>query len=266
MENCISATQILVLVIFSIGIMLAFAIAFILFFQLYKRRLFLIYERNKQLELQHQEELLQNNILVQEKERHRIAQDLHDEIGSKLNVLKLYLFQLKKRNASQEKFDELIKDMDGILAKTIDTTRSISHELLPPTLDNFGVISAIQELTDDINLHNKNTIGLSINGNEGKRLGSKLAEINVFRIIQELINNSLKQEVSSICINIQMTESELDISFKDDGPGYNPEDPKNKKGMGLRNINNRLKMIGASIENLSALDRCAFYKIKYKLA
>jgi len=263
MEGAISSDQLLNLILLGILIMLAFALAFILYFLISRRRLILAHKLSKKMQLRHQEELLQNNILVQEKERQRIAQDLHDEIGSKLNVIKLYLHQLQKTDQSGQFFTELIGDMDSVLHKAIQSTVSISHSLLPPTLNSFGLFTAIEELVEEVNASNKLDIDLQVLGEEKLRF-EKIVEINLFRVLQELISNSLKQNVSKMLIKMNLSPEGLEIDFEDNGPGYTPSAPEHQKGMGLRNIDSRLKMIGATWQNLSELGKSAKYLIHLK--
>ena len=96
MENSLSADQIFPMILHGcVLIMTAMALALIAYFNYSRRRILQAQQESQQLKLKYQEELIQNNIIVQEKERKRIAEDLHDEIGSKLNVINLYLHQLK---------------------------------------------------------------------------------------------------------------------------------------------------------------------------
>ncbi len=263
MEDSLPADQIFPLILMGVLIMTAMALALIAYFNYSRRRILQAQQASQKIEIKYQEELIQNNIIIQEKERKRIAEDLHDEIGSKLNVMSLYLHQLKKTGQSIEKFDGIIADMGEALDKTISVSRNIAHELMPPTLDNFGLIPAISELLESINATGQIEIILQ-NRSEVKKLKDKWSEINLYRVLQEIITNSIKYgKGCSVKLQIDYKDSQLNIEYKDDGPGYDPLADSNKHGMGLGNISNRLKMINAEWTNASKLKSGTHYLIKY---
>lgn len=264
MDNSVSSDHIFLIVLMGILIMVAMAMALLTYFYYSRRKILISEQKAQQLKLQYQEELIQNNFKVQEKERKRIAEDLHDEIGSKLNVINLYLHQLKKSIPVNDSNNELLSEMDQTLGSTIDVSRNIAHELLPPTLDNFGLFPALKELTKSINGSGQINIKLEINA-EPKGLKSKWAEVNVFRVLQEMLTNSIKYcERGIVQIKIDQASSErFTLVYSDDGPGYDANSEKNRRGLGMGNIENRLKMIGAAFTNDSKLGHGAHYEITY---
>jgi signal transduction histidine kinase len=265
MEDAISTDQIYTVVLFGILIMTAMALALVAYFN-YSSKKILVAERESQLiKLKYQDNLIENNFKVQETERKRIAEDLHDEIGSKLNVINLYLHQLKKSIPSNDDNNELLEEMDQTLSSTIEVSRNIAHELLPPTLDNFGLFPAITELVQTINTSGQILISLTLNVKSDK-LKNKWAEINTFRVIQEMLTNSIKycKNDAKVQIDIEQDENDRYIwNYKDNGPGYDIESEANKKGLGMGNINSRLKMIDAQLINNSKVGSGAQYLITY---
>ena len=263
MENSLSADQIFPIILMGVLIMTAMALALIAYFNYSRRRILQAQQESQQLKLKYQEELIQNNIIVQEKERKRIAEDLHDEIGSKLNVINLYLHKLKKTDRSEDKYAGLISDMGEALDKTIQVSRNLAHELLPPTLDNFGLIPAVEELLETINSTGQIEIEIQNNA-EIRQLKNKWSEINLYRVLQEMFTNSIKYgKGCRVNILFDYKDNQLDIGYKDDGPGYEPSADINKHGMGLGNISNRLIMIQAQWTDQSRLNEGAHYLIKY---
>ncbi|MEM6723857.1 MAG: histidine kinase, partial [Bacteroidota bacterium] len=216
--------------------MLGLAIILVLFSNKYHRRLLL-------QQLQNQEELVQHTILTQEKERQRIASDLHDEIGSKLNVIHLYTHQFLKHDPTPV-LKTKVGELSEIINQTIQTTRRISHELLPPTLEELGLIPALDELVNSFNDTGTIQIALQQNGPD-LQLQNKVTELNLFRIIQELINNSIKHGKAAL-VEIQINSQTGQIHYQDNGQGADVPASDVQKGLGMRNIESRLKIIKGS--------------------
>ncbi len=220
-----------------IFIMSMMAMAFVAFHSRSQQKLF-----SQQLEAQ--EQLLHQTILAQEEERSRIAKDLHDDIGSKLNVIFLYVQQLKKKIANPEHSKVAIKELTDIINTTIDSTRRISHELLPPTLEEFGLTEALKELCDGFSKTEYLNIDLNI-PDKTFYIRDKVTELNIFRILQELINNSVRHgKASNIAILFSDMAGEICIQYEDDGKGFDTDIATKSKGLGMNNLKSRLKMIG----------------------
>ena len=241
----ISANEIYLLMTIGILIMLSLALAFIVFFNRSQRKILAEQMRVQQLKLEHQETLLYNNIKTQEEERKRIAKDLHDEVGSKLNVIHLNLHRLKKNAAASPVLEETVSDIFGIINDTIDTTRRISHDLLPPTLENFGLADAIKELCESYQRTSALNLQFDHIQNENRPI-EKMVELNLFRIIQELISNSIKHgQASQINIRLLANNKELRLEYQDNGLGFELSQLAKKTGLGMQNIESRLQMIQA---------------------
>lgn len=236
------------LMVIGILVMLAFALAFILYVNFSQKKILTEQMRNQKQAYQHQEELLHSTIIVQEEERKRIAKDLHDEIGSKLNIIFLNIHRLKDFGELHEEIKGITDEVDTLINTTIDTTRRISHDLLPPTLEDFGLIEAIKELQHNFNQLGTIFIAFDLIKNE-KKIEDKLIELNLFRVLQELINNSIRHgEATEIDLKIWLEKSYLKLEYLDNGLGFDPTSLKNKKGLGMKNIESRLHMIHATFE------------------
>lgn len=246
MESSIQQGEFDVMIAIGILFMTAFALAFILFFNFSQRKL--IAQKLKQ-----QEVLLHNIIEVQETEKRRIAKDLHDEIGSQLNIINLNLHRLKRKRQDPKIFEETIRDIQELLGTTIKTTRQISHDLLPSILDKFGLIEALQELSDN---YSETTVTLNFEIQENSfTIPSKSIELNIFRVIQELISNAIRHgEASIITIQFLLNKTQLKIAVIDNGKGFDTKSKTHKAGLGLSNIESRMNMIRGQIKFSSIIN------------
>lgn len=226
------------------AVMLLLALSLVLFFLLSQRKLHNEKIKAQTVELQHQQELLERNLVVQEEERQRIAAQLHDDICSKLGVLHLTFHRLRRTEAENEQYTEMCDEINDLIATTLETTRRISHELVPPTLEGFGLLEALDELCEQI--RNTGEVDMRFEHNVTRAdLRDVTTELNLFRIVQELSNNSLKYaEASFIHLQLKKDDSEIRLSYSDNGNGFEMKENA-FKGLGLKNIKNRAKIIGA---------------------
>ena len=188
-----------------------------------------------QLELSHQKEVTLQYTSVQESERKRIAELLHDDIGNKLNILSLWINNEDSLNNKRSR--EVIKQQIPAL---IEATRTISHSLYPVNLEKFGLILALEALISNVN--ESLPIQLIVNHDYQKRPIS--FEVQIYRIIQEFLSNVIKHaKASNMLIHIRDTETSLALILSDNGVGF--DNSILKKGMGLKNIDSRIKSINA---------------------
>ncbi|MET3536495.1 signal transduction histidine kinase [Chryseobacterium limigenitum] len=197
----------------------------------------IIKEKNAQHEAEvlHQKRLVLENIKAQEEERKRIAVMIHDDIGNRLNILSLWL------NNLDTKGDELIKkNISGQMSSLIDSARSISHSLYPVNLESVGLVLYIEELIN--NLANRVNISLTVSSKFEKK--NIFIEVQVYRIIQEFTTNVLKHsEATRIWIYIKDNQKNLSVIISDNGQSFEYEAVK--KGMGIKNIESRIKSMNA---------------------
>jgi two-component system NarL family sensor kinase len=229
--------------------MLVLAIALITFIIFYQRKVIRYQLRMQQMEAEQQKMLLTASIQLQEEERQRIAADLHDDAGPLLAAARLYmtenLVNLDRANQLHSIFSA-----KEIIDEAIQLIRNISHSLMPPTIKNFGLESAVNDF-----FHKVNGAGaLDVNCcfyDYGHRLRPD-KELIVFRVIQELTNNILKHSNSTfIHLTQHNGEDNMIILLRHDGKGLTQEEfdkmSKNKAGLGLKNIQSRLKVIHGEI-------------------
>lgn len=185
-------------------------------------------------------------ITGEENERKRISDSLHDSVSQLLYGVKIRLGQLEKTVPSSSN----IQSVKKLLDQAISETRNISFELAPSILTDFGFSATIEELVRRLS-SKELTMKVNIQGFR-KRLDI-LLETNIYRIVQELINNSMKHSGSSqITIDIIRTKF-IEITVKDNGKGYNFRDQENStSGSGLSSIRNRLRIYNGSMSIESA--------------
>ena len=255
MDSNLQENTFIFMMIIGILIMLALALAFVLFFNFSQKKLITEHMRNQKLAFDHQEALLHSTIMTQEEERKRIARELHDEIGSKLNVILLNTHRLKKFRKDNSEMEEIASEMNSVIHRTIDTTRRISHDLLPPTLEEFGFVEAVKELRDSFENTGSVSVNFELIENEVK-IDDHIVELNLFRVMQELINNSIRHgEATEITIKLWLSKTKVKLEYSDNGKGFDMSDITNKKGLGLKNIESRLNMIHSDYEYDSALGK-----------
>jgi two-component system NarL family sensor kinase len=220
-------------------IMLSMALALIAFYGRAQRKL--LAQR-----LEAQELILQKTIMTQEEERNRIAKELHDDIGSKLNVAFLHIQRLKKATEASESQRASVAEINDILNTSIASTRRLSHELLPPTLQKFGLAEALEELCEGYEKTGYVRFDLKLDGLE-QAIQDDMQSLNLFRILQELSKNSIKHgEARQVMIHFLEDEKGKHFRYKDDGKGVEKEKLMQGKGLGMGNVESRLKMIGGS--------------------
>jgi signal transduction histidine kinase len=236
----------------SIGILLMLLLALIVVIYTNYAQKKLLRQRMEQqnMELEYQQALVQRNLMTQEEERQRIAANLHDDIGSKLGVLHLTFHRLQ-RSAVQTKDQELLgTEISDLIAHTLERVRQISHELLPPTLEDFGILEALKELARQIEQTGSAQVELALDLTR-EEVGTPQTELQLYRIVQELTNNSLKYaEASLITVKLFQNNGKKCLQYRDDGKGFDVESRQNK-GLGLKNLESRAALIGGHIDIVS---------------
>ncbi|UTN04858.1 histidine kinase [Flavobacterium bizetiae] len=176
----------------------------------------------------------------EEMERKRIARDLHDGLGSMLSSVKIHLNLAKKENA------ETVNGVDALLDNSIKELRNISQNLMPESLLELSLEHALRDLcAANSNAVTKVEFQYLI---KKSRL-PKNYEIMIYRIIQELLNNALKYaKASQVLVSCSQNKDVFFITVEDNGVGFDISDPKNKNGMGLKNIKNRVEFLNGKLE------------------
>lgn len=230
--------------------MLALAIGLVIFIVFHQRRVIRYQVQLQEMEEEQQKLLLNASIRWQEEERQRIAADLHDDAGPLLATARLYLNENLVHQDINTQLQS-IYNAKQIIDDTIQLIRNISHSLMPPTLKNFGLESAVNDLFQKIS--GSGVVNASCRFHDYRQRLRPEQELLVFRVIQELVNNILKHSGSSfIHVTQNYSEESFFIRLHHDGRGITQTDfdrlNKSAAGLGLKNIQSRAKVLQAKIE------------------
>ncbi len=190
------------------------------------------------------EDRLRMEVELLEAERGRIASDLHDDLGPLLSVIKMNLHLLD----TKDKNDLMIL---GKTSNHIDHTakrlREISNNIMPYALQKKGLIMAITEMTELLSEGNK--LSLQFNNTVSNLSITKEKEIHIFRLFQEILNNTIKHaNASEVKIQLYDEKNELYILIKDNGCGFDKEKVMDQgKGLGLQNILRRAGILKGKV-------------------
>lgn len=257
MEN---ELEIINVILIAISLLLIMSFSIILFFFLSRKKIIKTQLEKASLEIEYQKELLQNTLLTQEEERKRIAQDLHDAISSKLNIVSLNASLLEDKNISSEEVHKIGKGIYKVTSTVLENSRRIAHDLLPPTLERFGLQAALEELCEEILETQKYTLEYQLVYKEGF-LNSQ-EELHLFRIVQELFNNSIKHaNASIITLEVTSKENKLSLKYTDNGKGFEIDEAKKVKGLGMSGIENRVIIINGLLDVKSSPNKGIQVKI-----
>lgn len=206
------------------------------------------YQKIRELEDAVRISSMRSMIEGQEKEQERIAKDLHDSLGGLLSAVKLqfdYLGSVNKDVNLQKAYTQA----HHLLDTAVSEVRTISRNLQPSSLQDLGLVPAIKDLINRYNGENYPDIDFQYYDMPEKM--DRMVALTIYRIIQELLNNSLKHaQASEILIQLNSEEDELVIQYEDNGVGYDPNDLKSR-GMGLENIKMRVNFVHGTIHTES---------------
>ncbi len=229
--------------------MVILALAIVFFVILHQRRVIRFNLQLKKLEDEKQQVLLEASIKYQEEERNRIAADLHDDVGPLLATARLYL---SENMINQEPAEQLqaIFSAKQIIDDAIQLIRNISHSMMPPTLKNFGLESAMTDLFQKINGSGK--LNASVRFHDYHTRLKMEQELLIFRIIQELVNNIIKHSNAGfVHLTQNATATHSYLRLHHDGQGIVQEDFERlnlvSHGLGLKNIASRIKVLNGRI-------------------
>lgn len=244
--------NIFLLVLFAMVGTFILAASFIFFFLKYQRNITRQKEALQKAALEHSEQLLNATLQSQEDERKRIGQDLHDDVGASLSNLKMIMAQSASEDVEKHK---------PLIDNIISTVRNISHSLSPPGLDLFGLEFTLQELLDTFNA--SGSIHVTFENQAGEKIDAldKKTALALYRVIQELLSNTIKHAAAkNISLHFFNEENNIAFTYQDDGKGI-PENKIKKSGMGMQNIEARLKMIAAPFTISTGENKGFFIKI-----
>jgi signal transduction histidine kinase len=253
-----SDSPVIILIIVSMIIMVVISLSVLWFFYYTQNKTIQLKMKEQANQLQYQKNLLLNTVKTQENERNRISAELHDDLGSRLNVIHLNLHLLKTKAHHNPEISQFIDQIETSLDEGIRRTRVISHELMPPLLRKFGFHNALNELAGSLNATGK--IRIIVTDDHVCRMDDSFRQLHLYRIIQELINNTIKYaRATEIKISFSAEENETMVSmeYSDNGTGF--DTGKVIPGLGLSNIKTRTELLNGRDKIVSLPEKEGFY-------
>ncbi len=224
---------------------------------------FLFY-RNKQVErkaeldaeIASQKELRTKSILeAEEKERRRIAQDLHDGVGQLLSAAKLNLSNLESKLKDQNEEQHIaMQNALSLLDDSVKEVRAVSHNMMPNTLIKLGLASAVREFITKLGNAPTLKVDLEIVGLDN-RLDNQVETV-LYRVIQEIVNNIIKHaKASQISMQLIRHDTELNVMIEDNGIGFDSSKIDDFEGLGLKGIKTRIELLEGAVHFDSVVGR-----------
>ncbi|MEZ4722624.1 MAG: sensor histidine kinase [Flavobacteriales bacterium] len=203
-------------------------------------------QRIAKLEKEKEVMSLQSMLFAQEEERQRIARDLHDSIGALLSAAKLHLSNIESEIRKLAELD-FLKGTEEIIERASSEVRRVSHDMMPGVLMKLGLFEGIEDFFDRIRKNSKLTISFTYD-ELTKRLDNK-HEIMIYRMIQEMVNNTIKHaEASEIKLMIKHDQQNLIIDYRDDGKGFDADKINDPINFGLSGIKSRVRFLQGDVE------------------
>ena len=197
-------------------------------------------------------------IETEEKERMRLAKDIHDSVGQHLSAIKFYIGTSADAVEDPKQKSILLKANAALVDVQADM-RNICFNIMPKSLEIFGLIKAVEELCSKDQLLNQMKIIIK-ESDEFPRLPLQ-QEFALFRIIQEFINNALKHsKANSLKIEFKYKKKLVLISLADNGIGFDPAKIRNR-GMGLNNVRSRIRPYNGEVDIISQPGKGTRYEI-----
>jgi signal transduction histidine kinase len=212
-------------------------------------------QENKLLEMQrrHRIDSMQGAIDAEENERHKIADQLHDETGSMLALASLNISSVLENGQADERSADKIQKAHELLNTVSSSLRDISHRLTPLIIEKYGFRKSLEDSIEAINLSKKIRFETVIIGFENDKKYPVSFLNNLYRIIQELAHNILKHaQATEALLELVEHENHIAIMVEDNGTGIG--DYTQSKGWGLRSIQSKIAYLNGKIEIINKND------------
>lgn len=214
-------------------------------------------------QLEKDKKLISAQFLIegQEEERKRIAKELHDGIGVLLSTAKMQFTSIDGVSpASRPK----INNANKLLEMAASEVRKITHNMMPGLLSKYGFFEAVDDLIEQLNESGTIKATLTIDGDDQRF--SERKEFMLYRIVQEMINNTIKHAgASEVKLSIKINENTLFLNYSDNGKGFNVEKELGRKSIGLTSIKSRSEYLGGKINMISSPGNGTMFTLKISL-
>jgi PAS domain S-box-containing protein len=216
----------------------------------------------------HLQKLLRRLMELQENERRHLGRELHDRTGTNLSALLLSL-GVMRTHLSPESLQELgprIGDLEGLLRETIAHVKDVLADVHPPALSELGLVAALGHYVRV--LGSRTGLRIDIEGQEPAPRVAEFAEIALFRIAQEALNNAAKYARSSvILVSVHVVAGHLVLTIEDDGAGFDPAAQQSGVfGIGMETMRERALAIGANLAVVTAVGKGTSIVVELQLS
>lgn len=206
-----------------------------------------------------QKEITEAVVAAQESERSEIGRELHDNVNQLLGATRLYIDMARRDSVNR---DSLLSSSSTYTLQAIDEIRKLSKTLITPLIKEIGLIDTVKNLSEDIMRVHPIKIHLAIKDFTEEMLNEKF-KLNLFRIIQEQLNNILKHaKAKSVSINIAKSQDEICLTIVDDGVGFDMS--KRRNGVGITNIKSRVELYKGTVAIMSEPGHGCTLSVKFK--
>jgi len=204
-------------------------------------------QKIKELESEKQIVAVQYALQGEEKERSRLARDLHDGLGGLLSGAKMAFGSFKEKYLNDGDEAESFAHALELLNKSIGELQRVAHNMMPQALINGNIKDAIEEFCDKMGAGGTMSIKFRFFGTE-VRIGQNY-EIAIYRIVQELVNNIMKHSgATEVLVQLVQEEGRVSLTVQDNGKGFDPEKIRGAEGHGLKNIRLRVESLSGRFD------------------
>jgi signal transduction histidine kinase len=225
-------------------------------------------KKAEKIRFESERKVLNAIIDTEEKDKERFAKDLHDELGTLLSTISVYLSMLKSENTEPAEKDNILGFTKGLVNEAIQNTKEIAYNLMPESISRIGLTGTIKAHCERINKTGLVTVHFNHHTDIKNLKGD--VEVTLFRIVKELINNTLKHaKADTISINLKKEKNLVVLEFNDNGRGFNVKSTLSKnlhKGLGLSNIVSRIKALNGTfkIDSKKGYGTSVIIKVRYE--
>lgn len=205
-----------------------------------------IYQKKRR---QKEQELFESIISTEEKERIRIAKELHDSVGASLSAVKFHFNSIIPSLDNKVKAEQIAK----MLSDACDEVRLISHQMMPKAIQSGGFFKALELFLVPFTQLENVKVEYVVLG-EPREINDQSKSVMLYRVIQELLNNALKHSSAThITVQIVVKQDSLLVLVEDNGIGFNIDKIKLDMGLGLQNIENRVNYLKGKLNIQSTI-------------
>ena len=227
----------------------------LLSYRTYKQKQKLQQQRISELETKQQLTATENVLKGEEQERTRLAKDLHDGLGGMLSGIKYALNTMKGNLIMTPENNQAFERSIDMLDSSIKEMRRVAHNMMPEALIKFGLDTALKDFCNDVNQSGALQVSYQSIGLQNEMI-EQTAAITIYRIVQELINNTMKHAAAKMAV-VQVTKSggQIAVTVEDDGAGFDTALLNKAKGIGWSNIQNRVDFLKGTVDVQSAKEK-----------